>query len=158
MTTPRKTNQRTPPAKRKDVPPLRSDVVAAIQRAWPGGVVEMSFGSEESWFWDVHPKLVRALQRLKRLRMLHESGAQEIPSWRDAADEDFPRDFDLSHSYHLFFVAPEGDAFTFETQSETEPEPEFEEMWEWTECSGDTQMITSQGRGHTGCSVASSLV
>src|SRR5260370_32183734 len=119
MTTPRKTNQRTPPAKRKDVPPLRSDVVAAIQRAWPGGVVEMPFGSEESWFWDVHPKLVTAFQRLKGVRLLHGSGAEEMPRWRDTDEEDFLHDSDLSHSYQLFFVVPEGDAFTFETQLET---------------------------------------
>jgi hypothetical protein len=36
---------------------LRDDVREAIDRAFPEGVVEMAFDSDESYFWDVHPEL-----------------------------------------------------------------------------------------------------
>jgi hypothetical protein len=34
---------------------------------------------------------------------------------------------DFSRSSHLFFVGPEADAFTFETEIETEAEPDYNE-------------------------------
>ena len=56
MTTPRKPKHRTPSAKREDTSRLRPDVVAAIERAWPDGVIEMSFDTEESWFCGILEK------------------------------------------------------------------------------------------------------
>ena len=51
---------------------LREDVRETIERAWPDGVVEMAFNSDESYFWDVYPKLEAAIQRLKGARLVHE--------------------------------------------------------------------------------------
>ena len=51
---------------------LREDVREAIERAWPDGVVEMAFDSDESWFQDVYPKLVSAIQRIKGAQLVRE--------------------------------------------------------------------------------------
>jgi hypothetical protein len=158
MTTPRKPKHRTPSAKREDTSRLRPDVVAAIERAWPDGVIEMSFDTEESWFWETHSKLARAFQRLDGATLLHEREAELAPEWTDADDDDPPCDCELSRSYHLFFLSPEDDGFAFESSIETEAEPEFDDDFKNQESFGDTQMITMPGRGHTGWSVAVSLI
>jgi len=137
---------------------LRPDVAAAIERAWPDGVIEMCFDSEESWFWDVHPKLAGAFHRLHGASLLYQHEAEETRSWTDEDDDDDdPPCPEPSRSYHLFFVAPQDDAFTFETTTETEAEPEFDEYGH-QEFDSDAEMITVPGRGHTGWSVAVSLI
>jgi len=52
------THSRHTTTRRNPGPDLREDVREAIEHAWPDGVVEMAFDSDESWFQDVHPKLV----------------------------------------------------------------------------------------------------
>lgn len=136
---------------------LRPDVVAAIERVWPDGIVDMSFDVEESWFWDLHPKLARLFRRLTGARMLREAEAEGVPLWADA-DDDLSRECDFSRSYHLFFIGPEADAFTFEAEIETLAEPEYNEDSQDEESSGELEMITVGGRGHTGWSVAVSLI
>lgn len=158
MTTPRKPKRRTPSAKREDASRLRPDVVAAIERAWPDGLIEMSFDSEESWFWQVRSNLARAFHRLDGARLLHEREAELVREWTDADDDDSPCDCELSRSYHLFFVSPEDDAFAFKSSIETEAEPEFGDDFENQESVGGTQMITMPGRGRTGWLVAVSLI
>ncbi|MGD0776493.1 MAG: hypothetical protein ABSC05_27070 [Candidatus Solibacter sp.] len=158
MTTPRKPKHRSPSVKREDTSRLRPDVVAAIERAWPDGVIEMSFDTEESWFCDAHSRLARAFQRLDGARLLYEREAELAPEWTDADDEDSPSDYEMSRSYHLFFLSPGDDAFTFESSTETEVEPEFDGDFEGQEFVGDTQMVTVPGEGRTGWSVAVSLI
>jgi hypothetical protein len=134
----------------------RRDVREAIERAFPDGVVEMAFDSDESYFWDVHPKLGAAIQRLKGARLVHEREAEGGPIWFDDSDpeEDPPDDHVRPRSYHLFFVCPKGEAFTYECEIESLAEPGWEE-----DSNGDEMpMETVAGSGRTGWSVAVSLL
>lgn len=103
---------------------LREDVREAIERAWPDGVVEMAFDSDESWFHDVYAKLASAFRRIKSAQLAHERKSAPVPVRFDDSDDDedrFPDDPEPSRSYHLFFVYPEGDAFNYETEIEVSP-------------------------------------
>jgi hypothetical protein len=135
---------------------LREDVREAIERAWPDGVVEMGFDSDESYFWDVYPKLAAAVGRIKGAQLVHEREPQGRPIWFDDSDpeEDPPDDQERSRSYHLFFVCPEGETFSYEAEIETLAEPGG------TEDAGenDLPMEAVAGKGRTGWSVAVSLL
>ena len=120
----RKRNARIP---KKQNASLRKDVREAIDRVWPAGVIELSFDSDESYFYAVHPKLSRAFRRLPSAQLLHEREAEGGPIWWDESDpeEDPPDDVERSRSYPMFFVSPEGEPFTFATETEGIAEPEF---------------------------------
>lgn len=135
---------------------LREDVREAIERAWPDGVVEMAFDSDESWFHDVHPKLASAIWRIKGAQLAHEREKEPGPVWFDHSDpeEDPPDDQEPSRSYHLFFVCPEGEAFTYETEIESIAEPD----WDGDEEESELPMETVAGSGRTGWAVAVSLI
>lgn len=147
------------PKIRKQDAGLRKDVQETIKRVWPDGVVDMTFDSEESYFWDIHSGLTRALKRIKGADVLYEREAEGEPIWHEGADrdEDPPDGFTYSRSYHLLFVSPKGEAFTFETEIEDFDEEEMaEEVDEpaWT----DPPMKNIPGEGRTGWSVAVSLL
>jgi hypothetical protein len=115
----------------------------------------MAFDSDESYFWDVHPKLAAAIQRIKGAKLVHEREPEDGPVWFDHADseEDPPDDQERSRSYHLFFVCPEGKAFTYKTERESLGEPGEEDEGE-----NEWPMETVTGTGRTGWSVAVSLL
>lgn len=140
---------------------LRQDVQEAIERLWPHGVVDMDFDSEGSYFWDVYPKLAKALARIKGARLVHEREPDGEPDWWDESDreEDPSDDIGSSRSYHLFFLSPEGEAFAYETETEAWLEPEFDED-ELGEDEFEDEFTTETipGRGRTGWSVAVSLL
>ena len=123
------THRRRTTTRRNPGSDLREDVREAIERAWPDGVVEMAFDSDESWFRDVYPKLASAIRRIRGAQLAHEREPEPVPVWFDHSDddEDPPDDQEPSRSYHLFFVCPEGDAFNYETEIEGIAEPH----WEW---------------------------
>ena len=102
-------------------------------------------------FWDVYPKLTKALARIKGARLVHERDAEGEPVRWDGSDpeEDPPDDFAYSHSYHLFFLSPEGEAFTYDTEIEEFVEPEFED---------ELTVKTVPGRAQAGWSVGVSLL
>jgi hypothetical protein len=160
VTTPRKQKPRKRAPRRKRGPQLRPDVAAAIERAWPDGVIEM-IDPEDSWFAKVHPKLVKAFQRIKGARLVTErpENIPLLPYWDDDDDEHLyeyeGEEFPLS--YHLFFVSPEGEPFTFETESETTADPEYNDETGELEFD-ELNTITVAGRGHIGWSVAVSLI
>lgn len=106
---------------------LRRDVREAIDRVWPTDVVEMSFDPDESYFSRLHPRLSRALRRIRNTRLVYEREAAGGPVWWDESDpdEDPPDEIEPERSYHTFFVSPEGEGFTFETEAEGVTEPEF---------------------------------
>ena len=140
---------------------LRKDVQEAMDRAWPDGIVEMSFDAEESYFCEVHPKLQRAFHRIPHAQLLQEREAEGGPVWWDDSDreEDPPDEHMHSRSYHLFFVSPEGESFTFETEAEGIAEPEF--MTEEFEAAGwgeGPPVSRIPGKGRTGWVVAVSLL
>jgi hypothetical protein len=141
--------------KRRPGADLREDVREALERAWPGGLVETAFDSDESYFWDVYPK-VAAVQRIKGAQLVHEREPEGGPVWFDHSDpeEDPPDDRERSRSYHLFFVCPEGEAFTYETEMESLAEPGGEED------AGENElpMEAVARNGKNGWSVAVSLL
>ena len=135
---------------------LREDVREAIERACPDGVAEMTFDSDESYFWDVHLELRAAMQRLKGARLVHERQPDGGPIWFDGSDpeEDPPDDHVPSRSYHLFFVCPEGEVFTYECEIENLAEPGCEE----DRNEAEMPIETVAGSGRSGWSVAVSLL
>lgn len=135
---------------------LRDDVRQAIERAWPDGMVEMAFNSDESYFWDVYPKLAAAFQRFRGAQLVHERKPDGGPVWFDHSDpvEDPPDDQERSRSYHLFFVCPQGKAFAYQTEIESYAEPGGEDGGseeEWP-------VEAVAGHGRTGWSVGVSLL
>jgi hypothetical protein len=49
---------------------LRRDVREAIDYIWPDGIVETSLDLDESYFFELHPKLSRALRRIRNTRLV----------------------------------------------------------------------------------------
>lgn len=136
---------------------LRRDVQEAIARVWPAGIVELCFDFDESYFCEIYPKLSRAFHGIRNTRLVGEPEADGGPIWCDQSDpeEDPPDEIEHSRSYHLFFVSPEGKAFTFETETEGFEEPElmtekFEEAWS----AADLLPCRVPGAGRTGWVVA----
>ncbi len=154
----RKQNAGSPTTQRTG---LRKDVQEAIDRAWPDGLVDLSFDPDASYFYEVHPRLSQAFRRIPHAQLLQEREAEGSPIWWDNSDpeEDPPDERECARSYHLFFISPEDAAFRFETEAEGIAEPEFmsEEFAEagWGE---DPVMRAIAGSGRTGWVVAVSLV
>jgi hypothetical protein len=134
---------------------LRDDVREAIERAWPGGMVGMAFDSDESYFWDVYPKLAAAMQRIRGAQLVHERDPEGGPVWFDSdPEEDPPDDQEAWRSYQLFFVCPEGEDFAYEIEMQSPGEPGGEEGGREKEWPAEAV----GGHGRTGWSVAVSLV
>ena len=127
------------------------EVAAAIGKCWPGGEVG-EFDTDESYFRDIHRRLERDLRRIAGASLLWQTEADETrSSWDNDDWEDEPpprRDF---QSYHVFFLAPHGDEFQFEAETESPEEPEDPEDDELT-------TATYAGKGWRGCIVGISLV
>jgi hypothetical protein len=136
---------------------LRKDVQDMLDRTWPDGVVELSIGPEDSYFCDLHPKLSRALRSIRKTSLGYEREAFGDPVWFEGSDpeEDPPDDIEQSRSYHTFFVTPDGEAFTFETEAEGLEEPDDFEEGELDE---DPPVSLISGTGTTGWVVAVSLL
>jgi hypothetical protein len=134
---------------------LRADVREAIERAWPDGVVKMAFDSDESYFRDVYPKLEVAMQRFQGARLVHEREPEGGPAWFDDSDpeEYSPDEQEPSRSYHLFFVCPDGEAFTYQTEMET-----LDTLDDNEEDENELPREAVAGSGITGWSVAVSLL
>jgi len=139
---------------------LRRDVQKAVDRIWPDGIVEMPLDPDESYFIELHPKLSRALRRIRDTRV-DEREADGGPVWWEESDpeEDPPDEIERSRSYHTFFVSPDGEGFTFETEAEGITEPEFmtDDFAEagWGE---EPPLSRISGSGRTGWVVAVSLL
>jgi hypothetical protein len=137
---------------------LRKDVREVIERVWPEGIVDMTFDADESYFWEIQSKLKRAFAQISKAQLLHEHEAEGRPLWPEESDpdENSPSDIEHCRSYHLFFICPEGEAFTFETEAENIDEEALAVEFEAGKC-GSEPMITVHGCGWTGWSVAISL-
>jgi hypothetical protein len=140
---------------------LRRDVQKAIDRIWPDGIVEMPLDQDESYFFELQPKLSRALRRIRNTRLVYEHEADGGPVWWEDSDpeEDPPDESEPSRSYHTFFISPDSEGFTFETEAEGITEPEFmtDDFAEagWGE---DPPVSRISGKGRTGWVVAVSLL
>ena len=73
---------------------LRGDVREAIELSLPDDVVDLTFDPNDSYFWDVQPKLEAALAKVGSAMLLYERDVQEERgSW----------------SYFLYFVSTDAD-------------------------------------------------
>src|SRR5207244_4074414 len=93
---------------------LREDVREAIELSLPEGVVEMAMDPDDSYVWDVLPKLQKAFGHMPGARLREE----REPDNRNF-DEDECED-DRSRSYYLFFIVPDGKAFRYSAEIEGE--------------------------------------
>jgi hypothetical protein len=140
---------------------LRSDVQEAIDRIWPDGIVEMPLDPDESYYLELHPKLSRALRRIRNTGLLYEREADGGPVWWEESDpeEDPPDEIERSRSYHTFFISSDGKGFTFETEADgvTEPEVMTDDFAEagWGE---EPPASRVSGSGRIGWVVAVSLL
>jgi hypothetical protein len=140
---------------------LRRDVQEAIDCIWPDGIVELSLDPDEAYFFGLHPKLSRALRRIRNTRLVYEREADGEPVWWEQSDPegDPPDEIARSRSSHTFFVSPDGEGFTFETEAEGITEREFmtDDFAEagWGE---EPPVSRISGTGRTGWVVAVSLL
>jgi hypothetical protein len=77
---------------------LRDDVREAIELSLPDGVIEMSIDPEDSYFWDVLPKLQNALAQIPGARLRGE--------WAPEG----------AASFYLFFVVLQKQAFRYDVE------------------------------------------
>jgi hypothetical protein len=134
---------------------IPEDVAAAIVECWPDGVIE-EFNRDESYFHDIRAALERDLRKISGAALMWQTEAENDRTYwdtdRDDDDEDeLPPDQPDFQSYHVFFVAPKGGEFEFETETEY-PEPEDPE-----DPDSALRTATYAGKGWYGCCVALSL-
>ena len=137
-------------AKRRAKGDIPKHILDAIRRAWPDGIVQIDSDLiEDSYLYELHPKLHRSLSSIKGASLRYERGAKEQRPWEDDWDShwsDAPPIDDNTYSYHLFFICPDDKRFRYEAETEEpdEEDPEAEE--------------TIAGEGFIGCVVGVSLL
>jgi hypothetical protein len=120
---------------------ISADVAAAIEECWPDGVIE-EFDTDESYFYDVQANLERDLRKIPGASLLWQTEPEEDRShWDDDYDDEPPPLGPDSQSYHVFFLAPQGSEFKFQTETEDLEEPDdFEDP--------DAELATVTYRGN----------
>src|SRR5580692_345567 len=133
----------------KETANLRQYVREAIDRVWPAGIVEMPFDADDSYFYEVEAKLSRAFYRIPHARLVHQHGAEGGSDWWDGSDpDDPPINIERSRTYHSFFVSPDGEAFEYETETETFDEDAFaSEDFDEADWEEDLPKILIPGKG-----------
>jgi hypothetical protein len=132
---------------------IPQQVLAAIKRCWPDGVVD-EFASDESYFHDVHPRLERALRNIRGASLQWQTEAAEVASadWHEDDWTEAPPPDDEWQSYHVFFLAPDAREFHFEDETES-----LEAAEDFDEEEGSETKATYPGEGWIGCAVGISL-
>jgi len=140
-------------AKRRTKTLIPKQILHAIERVWPDGVVEIGYDLiEDSYLHELYPKLHRDLSRVKGASLRYEQKPEDRRPGEDDWDSDdsdwsdsLPID-DRTHSYHLFFICPDDKLFRYETETEepAEEDPDVEEV--------------VAGQGFIGCVVGVSLL
>jgi len=129
---------------------IPEDVAAAIHECWPDGAIQ-EFDADESYFPDIHAKLERDLKKIPGAALLWQTEAEDDSIHWDDDDEPplFSPDF---QSYRVFFLAPQGREFEFETETES-----MEETDDFEDPDSEMHFVTYPGKGWCGCSAAVSL-
>ena len=140
----------------KDPHGLRKDVLKALKSAWPHGEVE-SFDQFESYFSKKYVPLSKAFRRIYGAYVALDRAADEEPEWDDSEDDEDLKYVEPSRSYHLFFVTPYGESFTFATETQDYDVNEFED-YEDGDLPEEADTATIPGTGTVGWVVAVSLV
>jgi len=113
------------PAKKKRIHPptdIRPDIVAALENAFPFDKVERVYSSEdeESYLFDLYPKVRRDLGRIKGGHIVYERPPEGDREW--AEDPDTGHDDmvveNIAYSYHLLFLSASGEEFRIEFEDE----------------------------------------
>jgi hypothetical protein len=113
------------PAKKKRIHPptdIRPDIVAALKKAFPFDKVERVYSSEdeESYLFDLYPKVRRDLGRIKGGHIVYERPPEGNREWAEDPDtghEDMVVE-DIAYSYHLLFLSASGEEFRIEFEDE----------------------------------------
>ncbi len=139
--------------KRRTKAYIPKQILNAIERIWPDGVVEIGYDlMEDSYFHQLYPKLHRSLLSIEGASLRYERQAKEQregeDDW-DSADADWSDNLPINnrtYSYHLFFICPEDKLFRYEAETEESDEehPDVEEV--------------VAGEGFIGCVVGVSLL
>jgi len=132
-----------------DAQQIPEGIAAGIAECWPDGVIE-EFDTDESYFHDIHAKLERDLRKIPGASLLWQTEAEDDSANWDDDDDDEPPPFSPEfQSYHVFFLAPQGSEFEFETETESPEEP--------VDPDSELVAVTYPGKGWYGCSLVVSL-
>jgi len=112
---------------RKPIPELPESLAKLVEKTFPDGVVE-EFDESESYFFSIRESIRADLHRIRGVAAFWESAdpfeKYNHSAWDDD-DDDFgespPEDF---QSYHVFFLAPVGEEFVSEEETEGYAEPD----------------------------------
>jgi hypothetical protein len=126
------------------IPP---DVAAAIHRRWSDGVVD-EFATDESYFHQIRARLERDLRHIRGASLPWRTEDPPLDARPDEDDE--PLYPDEWQSYYVFFLAPDGEEFQFEDETDCMEEPEDAE--------GERTEAMCPGNKWIGCAVGISLV
>jgi hypothetical protein len=140
-------------AKRRTKANIPKQILNAIERVWPDGIVQIDYDLvEESYFHELYPKLHRSLSSIEGASLRYERQANEQRQghgdW-DSGDSDWSDNLPIderTYSYHLFFICPDHQLFRYETEAEEhdEEDPDVEQ--------------SVAGEGFIGCVVGVSLL
>jgi hypothetical protein len=123
------------------------DVADAIVESWPDGIME-EFDSDESYFYDIREGLERDLLRIRDVAVRWQTSEPDYERyWGD--DDELPPEYEFE-SYRMYFLAPQGDKFKFDTETDSQEIAEEEPFEEVT--------VKVAGHGWYGCNIAISLV
>lgn len=104
----KKVSNRTPLSRptRKKLSVTPASIEELIEKAWPDGIVDMSFDEEESYFWKIYEKLKANISKVPDTGVIEERAASPDYSSIDDEDEDGLNEAwdEGSRSYHLFVV------------------------------------------------------
>jgi hypothetical protein len=131
--------------KQSNLGEVRKDLADAIKRLFPDDRIEVP-DVQESWFWEIYPRLNEELSRIKGAGILYERRPEgdlhEV--WDSEDDTPPPATDDQLASYHLFFVGLTDEKLTFVAESEELDENEV--------------LRPVEGTGWIGCIVGVSLL
>ena len=96
-------------------PRIPRDVATSFKKCWPAGIVN-EFVAGDSYFHAVHARVDRDLRKIRGASLLWQTLDDEESQVEGSADEPATAEW---QSYHVFFLAPLGDAFHVEDEAET---------------------------------------
>jgi len=132
---------------------IRNDILEAIDRAFPGKIVEDTRDpDEEDYLCELYPRLQGELSRINGAAILYErdpsglTGESGEFDWGEVADGEHedPPESDHWSSYHLLFLGLTDKSFRYGCDGSLMDE------------NGEEQDV--EGQGHIGCCVAVSLL
>jgi hypothetical protein len=113
---------------------IPKDLAALIKKTWPDGIVEQ-FSDTDSYFRGIQSRLQSRLLAIPGVSMFWQTPE---PSWDDdCAPEDLP--WVEFQSFHQYFLAPHGEQFQLEDETEglKDPDDPNEEGWVETTYPGE---------------------